>query len=382
MHIAVVAPEFPPAFGGMEIYAYEVVRQLASRGYQVTVFTRPHQQGETRLAGVRILPILSANMRQDWQALHPFKDDFDLWHVMNAAYAWIALRVEPVVLSVYGNDFINPNPVATLELKKRLRLPKGDRLDLALAKWRTRQLLDKALHRVHHVITISNFSRDLFLQCFEHCRDKTTVAYLGVSDEFFEVERPPRPKAGATQFTTVCRLSEPRKSVDKVLRAMAKLKDQHDFHYHVVGGGPLLESLKKLSETLGLSGRVTFHGFVESDALKERLATSDLFILTSALKPDTVEGFGIVYLEANACGTPTLAARLGGAAEAVEPGVSGMFVDSPDENEIAAQLEKFLRGEITFSADQCRAFANRFRWNRVVDQMLEHYPIHQKAVQA
>jgi phosphatidylinositol alpha-1,6-mannosyltransferase len=173
---------------------------------------------------------------------------------------------------------------------------------------------------------------------------------------------------------TVARLSEARKNVDQVLRALALLKDRHDFRYTIVGDGYDRPRLETLAKELGIEERVRFAGFVSQEELLDTYAQSDLMILTSAVIPGSHEGFGIVYLEAAASGVPCLAARLGGAAEAVEEGRSGFFVETPAVDALAAALGRFLRREIRFEQEACREFARRFLWKNVVDHALKYYP--------
>jgi glycosyltransferase involved in cell wall biosynthesis len=172
----------------------------------------------------------------------------------------------------------------------------------------------------------------------------------------------------------VCRLAEPRKNVRQVLQALAKLKDRYRFSYTVVGDGPLRPGLERLTAELGLQDRVRFAGFVDNATLRTLLAQSDLFVLTSSVNRGSHEGFGIAYLEANACGTPVLAARLAGAVEAVQEGVSGFFVDAPEAQAIGAALEQFFCRKVQFDRTSCRAFAAHFTWQRVVDHALGYYP--------
>jgi glycosyltransferase involved in cell wall biosynthesis len=175
------------------------------------------------------------------------------------------------------------------------------------------------------------------------------------------------------QLLTVCRLSERRKNVDLVLRALATLKGRRAFRYTVVGDGELRPELEALTAELGLREHVRFAGFLDAAGLRAELLASDLFVLTASINPASHEGFGIVYLEANACGTPTLAARLAGAAEAVADGVSGAFVDGLEVGQVAAALERVLSGGQRFDPEACRAFARGFGWDRVVDAALPWY---------
>ena len=195
---------------------------------------------------------------------------------------------------------------------------------------------------------------------------------VGVSEDCFAGPRPPR-REGPPRLITVCRLAEPHKNVDLVLQALAKIRNTQPFHYTIVGDGYLRPSLEKLARDLGLAERVTFTGFLGLPQLNAALIESDLFILTTSQTPVAYEGFGLVYLEANACGCPVLAARIGGSAEAVDEGVSGMFVDEPTVDGIGNALARFFSGAARFEADACVAFARKFSWAKVVDHCLAHY---------
>jgi len=158
------------------------------------------------------------------------------------------------------------------------------------------------------------------------------------------------------------------------LCALAQLKE-YQFEYTIVGDGGLRPELEALSHKLGLEDRVRFKGHLPKTQVQELLAASDLFVLTSARMADSIEGFGIAYLEANACGTPVLAAKTAGAAEAVDEGRSGYFVEEPNVASLAKALERFLKKEIAFTEGECRAFAGRFTWPSVVDRALHFYKL-------
>lgn len=118
---------------------------------------------------------------------------------------------------------------------------------------------------------------------------------------------------------------------------------------------------------------MNFSGFVSDRELSRLLSESDLFVLTSSVDMYSHEGFGIAYIEANAAGIPVLAARLAGAIEAVEEGVSGWFVDSPDCAEIAQQLDRYFSGEVVFDSEACKRHARKFSWDTVVEHAEKYY---------
>ena len=117
MRIAIVSPEFPPDIGGVETYAFEYVKELASRGHEVTVFTVRHERGEVELPGVRIEPVLKLCRAIDTETFARFSAD--AWHALNAAYAWVAHERPNGVVSVHGNDFLRPYyPIAQPDLRR------------------------------------------------------------------------------------------------------------------------------------------------------------------------------------------------------------------------------------------------------------------------
>ncbi len=375
MRVAIASPEFPPDLGGVETYAWEYTRELARRGHDVTLFTRPHVQGKVSLEGVEHRPVLRQNLALDRRAFAAC--EADVWHAMNAAYAWLALDGRKTVVSVHGNDFLRPYiPFAARDWST---VPWLWRMNARRPAWlrqiqlrRSAALAAAALPRCHHLVANSRYTEAALLQKYPGCAGKTSVAWVGVGGDFFAVSPRPAPD-GVVRLLTVCRLSEPRKNVDAVLHALARLARHFRFRYTIVGEGPDRPRLQALSERLGLAARVHFTGALTREQLLEHYADADLLVLAASVLPGSHEGFGIVYLEAAAAGVPSLAARLAGAAEAVEDGISGFFVDNPGQEALGEALGAYLRGERRFEAAACRAFARRYTWDKVVDHTLQYY---------
>jgi len=375
MRIGIVAPEFPPDIGGVETYAYEFSLELARRGHEVFVFTCPHAKGEISGQGFEVLPLLKVQYASDREL--PKKHPMDVWHVMNAAYAWMALETRPLVISVHGNDFINP--YFLLKPRNLTQIPGLWRYSLPLKPlrswlWRKMalRLMRRGFSHATQVITNSEYTRRLFIGRYPACKEKASVGFVGVGDDFLRMRHQRCGSAETKRLVTVCRLSEARKNVDKVIRALARIKP-YPFHYTVIGDGDLRPELQSLSRQLNMEDRIIYTGFIPKTEIQRILAESDLFVLASAVLPDSFEGFGIVYLEANACGTPVLAARAAGAMEAVDEGKTGYFVDEPTVPAITAALERYLKGDIQFESADCQAFASQFNWARVVDHAMRFY---------
>ncbi|MBZ8143840.1 hypothetical protein CLD22_29030, partial [Rubrivivax gelatinosus] len=227
MHVAIVAPEFPPEIGGMQTYALEFALELVRRGHRVTVLTRRRPTPPPVLTGIELHQVLAGRAAADLAALRRVAADADAWHVMNAAYAWVALHLAPTVVSIHGNDFLRPYiPVGEPDLGAvpglwRLPALRGA-LERRLGAGRTPRLMRAGLGRAALILANSRYTERVFLELFPECAGRTQAAMVGVSASYLEPAE--RPAHAVPELLTVCRLSERRKNVDLVLRALATLK--------------------------------------------------------------------------------------------------------------------------------------------------------------
>ena len=379
-HIGIVSPEFPPDIGGVENYAYGYVQALVTLGYPVTVFTIAHPSGEVTMPGVSIRPVLKLRRALDRNVID--EPSIDAWHAMNATYAWIAEDCsKPVVVSVHGNDFIGPYcPVLSPALYRFGPLWRWEKPLRALEKhfdnfWKqkTALRLQGWLAEADLIMTNSLYTEKVLLEKMPSCKGKTRPALVGLDSFFLEVDIDRSAQPGPVRLISITRLAEPRKNIHKVLEALAKLKHDHAFHYTVIGEGYAKQELEELAMKLGLTDRVDFTGSLPRPSLRAKLVESDLFILTASVLPTSHEGFGLVYLEAAACGVPSLAVEQAGAAEAVLPGISGFFIPDAQTDAITDALRDFMSGKQTFSSQQCRQFARQFSWLSVVEKAIPIY---------
>ncbi len=147
--------------------------------------------------------------------------------------------------------------------------------------------------------------------------------------------------AGCFVYVAVCRLLE-KKGVDMAIRAFADIHRRHpDTRFVIVGTGPYEAELKRLAGNLGLGPAVVFAGDVAPADLVAHYCLGDVFVMPNRALPNgDTEGFGLVFLEANACGLPVIGGRDGGTAAAVQDGDNGLLVDGRD---LAAVTGAMLR---------------------------------------
>lgn len=376
MHIGIITSEFPPDIGGVETYAAEFSRALVDLGHHVTVFVHISHPVDKSIPGITIKPVLHYSRRLDRSILSKF--DMDAWHVMNAAHSWLTLETDkPVVVSIHGNDFLKPYPLTGrpgfTESGLFWRFSRFIKpIDRWLGSRLTKRYISKALPKASAILANSRYTESVFLEKYPQCKRKTVVAQVGVGDAFLSAPFL-KNENDIPHLLTVSRLSEPRKDINLVLEALSRMSGRYDFRYTVIGEGKLKTELRALAEKRGLKNKVFFLGRQPTEQVIKQMSQSNLFILTSSILPNSHEGFGIVYLEAAACGTPSLATRQAGAIEAIADNVSGYFVNEPTAPQIQSALEQFLSGTIQFDKDSCKNFAKEFTWSKVVKKALPFY---------
>ncbi|MBP9805038.1 MAG: glycosyltransferase family 4 protein, partial [Candidatus Accumulibacter sp.] len=117
-------------------------------------------------------------------------------------------------------------------------------------------------------------------------------------------------------------------------------------HYLVVGDGDYRSELERRVNANGLQGQVSFAGSVSLADLPRYYQSCDLFVMPNREMPDgDTEGFGLVFLEANACRKAVIGGRAGGAVEAVRDGQNGLLVDGNDPREIASAVIRLLKDD-------------------------------------
>ena len=142
---------------------------------------------------------------------------------------------------------------------------------------------------------------------------------------------------------TVSRLSlyDRYKGHTQVIQALALVQQQiAPLHYYVVGEGELKVELQQLCQKLGVATSVHFLGQVDELTLKMLYQHADLFVM-----PSRGEGFGLVFLEAMAWGTPVIAGNQDAAVEVVQHGETGLLVDPDNVSELAQSILRLIRNE-------------------------------------
>ena len=176
---------------------------------------------------------------------------------------------------------------------------------------------------------------------------------------------------------------EPLKGVDTLLHAMQYLKESgempREIYMSVIGGDPgkpretrhaELEKLMALRDELGLSDLVAFLGRRDQETLHRYYAAADVVVM-----PSHYESFGMVALEAMACGTPVIATDVGGLSQLVRDGETGFLVPGMDLVALAESLGKVLSDKKLRErlGKQASEYAEAYAWPGIAGQVIDLY---------
>lgn len=335
-----VSTDYPPIRGGISSLAWQAAADLARRGHDVEV----------------VAPSWPGDAEHDAdEACRVFRTPGYGWGYLRGlpllarAAARLALRRPDVLLPMnvaYGG-------LATLGLRALgVRTPYVMfAYGLEFARFQGSPLMRRLYRRVYdgaeRVFAVSGDTRRR-LEDFG-VRRRVDVMWPGVDLRRFTPEggdfRDRLGLRGHPVIGTLSRLVE-RKGHDLVLRALPEvLAEFPEAVYLVVGDGPDRARLEALARDLGVAASVRFVGEVQEGDLAAWYRTCDLFVLPSReiRRSGHVEGFGIVFLEAGACGLPVVGGRSGGVVEAVEEGRTGLLVDPESPAELTGALLRMLR---------------------------------------
>ena len=261
-----------------------------------------------------------------------------------AALAEIMVRERPkaVQLATVDEGYLG------LWMRKWLRLPfvvyahGNEVLDAMRDDWDGHRL---AFRSADCVLANSHFTADLLKQIGVESErieivhpgcDVTRFQPTSVSDDLRKALLGSH--AQSKVILTVGRLVA-RKGHDVMIRALPQiLKKIPDVCYLIVGSGPAKPMLEELTFSMGVHGNVIFLENVGDAELPSIYGVCDVFVMLSRANIEAcdVEGFGIVYIEANACGKPVIGGESGGIADAVVDGETGLLVP-PDSPEVLAE---------------------------------------------
>jgi phosphatidylinositol alpha-1,6-mannosyltransferase len=343
--IFLISPSFPPGTGGIQTWMKNWVKHSE---HDFTVLTQKaedtsfDEEVEVNIIRDNILgPI--GYLKTAWYAIKNRDKQIHLESPMNAFTVIPAKLLGAKITShAHGNELIyHENGAGKIR----------------------KLLFQQGLKTISKYVVPSEWTKEKLRELGVD-EDKIEVIHPGIDfQRFNDFQLEERKYSSEDKFTllTVGRLDE-RKGHKLVLEA---IKDIEDVEYLIAGSGEMEEEIKQKIQQLELEEKVEMLGYVPEEDLVQLYHESDLFIMTSKQTKNSVEGFGIVYLEANATGTPVIAADIGGTPSAVKNGETGLLTD-PNPEEIQEKIQQVRESPEKFS-ESATKWAKNHDWQNHIE---------------
>jgi len=386
--------------GGMNVYVRDLSRELGRRGITVDVFTRrqnPNLPAITDRLGVNCrvihLPAGPARPYDKNKVFHHLPEFVEgivafaakeqlTYHVLHSHY-WLSGWVALALRERWGTPVIQM--FHTLGRMKNIVAQRAADMETDLRIRVETEIMAQA----DHLIAANPLERKQMICLYGADPAKIQVIPCGVDLNLFKPIPPAEARARLNlpedhQMVLFVGRIEPLKGIDTLLRAMALVaRDfpnwQERLCVCIIGGDPAdepsvvndeMERLKRLRTELGIGDLVVFMGAQDQDTLNVHYSAAEVVVM-----PSHYESFGMVALEAMACGTPVIASKVGGLAFIIQDGVTGFHVPGRDPEALAAKISLILRDTTLRQrlGAQATKWAQGYGWPIVADQIVALY---------
>lgn len=336
--ILIVTPYFPPHSGGLERYAQEIAMRLHGayewRVIVVTTGTQHGQDYEEEIGGLKV-----------YRLSYP-------WKLSNTPLSlrWFS-RIR-AICKIERPDIVNihmPVPgigdiAAMVSTTNRIvvtyhagTMRKRSMVYDPIIFMYEQTFLRLLMKRARHIICSSDYVRDGFLKRY-HAKSSTITP--GVDFNLFHSDPKESHERPTILFVGSLTKSQCFKNLSILIRAVNIVReDIPDILLKVVGDGDLRPEYEALVNNLGISKYVQFEGYLTGGALVRAYQSCDVLALLSSLP---AESFGMVLLEAMACGKPVIGARMGGIPTIIEDGKNGFLVMPDDMQSLCSVIKKIV----------------------------------------
>ena len=376
MKLDFVTQDFPPERGGIQTYSAELAARLAGKGMEICVQAPYHERAGgydiSFPCQVRRYRVPSSHLGLRLLFQYPTSVcERDVDAVFHAQ--WPTLRASiraktkgsnvKIFCAVHGRElFMNPYSFS-----------KSGKLSARFLKHRL-----KTFQQVDHFFAVSQFTAQT-LKAAGVSPEKVTVVHNGTDPDQYYPDKAIglslQKKLGFENRKIIYSIARlvPTKGIDTVIESLTHIISNHPDVLYIIGGkGPYEAQLKERVIQLGLTDYVYFAGFVADEDANAYYNMADLFVMISRREGPNVEGFGIVFLEANACAKAVIGSRSGGIPDAVEDGQTGFLVEPNEPGSLAKQINVLFDNEqlrLKMGEQGRKRVLESFNWNSVADQV-------------
>jgi phosphatidyl-myo-inositol dimannoside synthase len=326
MNIVIPTADYPPIEGGIGTVSLQVSRELAKLGHTVTVIAPYFRGMESFDANEPLTVIRFRGYNLSWFRFFPMFlksaphiRQADLVLGINIAYGatMAALLNQPYITFAYAYEFLK---FGDGKISDQLRKVYNKSIKtISISSFTTQALQEFGIHesKIKTVLPGAPTTQDVHDTTIEHMRENLKLGH-------------------GPLLLAVARLI-PRKGYATLISSLPKILEQFpDTQLVCVGRGPLLESLRKQAFELGVGDAVRMTGYLTDEEIATLYKMCTLFVLpTGTAQGGQIEGFGLVFAEANAYGKPAIAGRSGGTIDAIIHNKTGLLIE-PDDPKICA----------------------------------------------
>jgi len=211
------------------------------------------------------------------------------------------------------------------------------------------QFLSKKYYRkLDGIVTVSNYTKNHLINYYPKLKDKIKVITNGINLEKHRIVDLDQKIKNETKKILFVGAVKRRKGILQTIEALKYYRDNFsdNFIYEIVGDynqrNDYYQKVLKKIKDYNLDGKVFFQGKIVGEELQEYYSNADLFIMTSVNINNHFEGFGLVFLEANAKGVPSIGSTNSGCEEAILNNKTGYVMDPSNFKEVAEKIDLIL----------------------------------------
>jgi D-inositol-3-phosphate glycosyltransferase len=370
--------------GGMNVYLRELSRTLAAKGMKIDVFTRCTDPSQPRVVeygqGTRVIRLKAGDLAPAEKMavlnylpefvcnLRHFTEEYDLSYHFLSSHYW---------LSGWAGELLNARwNIPHTTMFHTLGAIKNEARPAEQENWLRISVERQVMNSVDAVVVATDDERERMLRLYQVEPDKVNTIPCGVDPEKFKpmprnLARAQLEMGGDKVLLFVGRM-EPLKGADLLIAALAQIPAPVRPMALLVGGEPQGNAeerrLRGLAAELGVSDRIRFVGSVPHEQLPLYYNAADAVVV-----PSHYESFGLVALEALACGIPVVAASVGGLTSFLRHEDNALLFSQHTTESLAEPLHRILTDEDLYNrlARRARPSIAHLSWEAIADRTID-----------
>lgn len=332
---------FAPKIGGIEALMTGMAESISSLGKDVLVLA----DGKNNLESDKVQKY-SVKRFDGWKPLRRIRKALYLEKICKEQ------KVDFIYADSWKSiEYLNKKNKKILVLAHGTEIPKQYwTLMIATLRFKKKRII-KSYRGVHKIIANSNYTKDLMRASLKIDLAKIEIIHPGIDvyKDFISLQEKKYVKQIIDRrnpvITTLARV-EKRKGHKYIINAISELKTKFpNLIYLIAGKGPYLKNIRDYVKKLNLHNNVLFLGWITEPEKSLILKNSDIFAMTPITSGESVEGFGMAFIDAAFHGIASLGSDSGGISDAIIDGKTGIMCRPGDQKDITANLKKLIENK-------------------------------------